>query len=315
MARSERTLEDKMQGDLRRLMDHAGLAGVPVEALGGNHPWSGGGGPPAARRSLPLGLDDDAEDEPVHEPAAETPPVKTDLRRPDGITGAPIIPLLPKTAPAPVKQRRRLPPVPKPEPAAHHPRAPKAARRKAREVLYGAPADIGPEDDNPVALALRIQDLMWEKGLNVTEAARELGRSRAYVRNHLRLLHMPNAITEHVRTGRLTEGHARVIGSMRDPEAIARLVISRQLSVRQTELIARRLRYLGPDGLLIRETAVPNAKFAEDMIAAALGMKVRMKDRGGRGKIEIHYSSPAQGNELVNGLCKVFAGLHEDDFG
>ena len=308
MARSEKTFESKMKGDLRRLMDHAGLGGVPIEALGGNHPWSGDEGPPEAvrktRYELPLGfwMMDHVTEE------------KTDLRNPEMTDKTPVLSQLPKMEPTPIKRRQKPPPIPKPEPGGLHPRTPKAKAQTEHEVLYGKFAPEPPGEDNPVELAIRIQKMIWEKKLNVTEAARELGRSRAYVRNHLRLLRMPNVITEHVRTGRLTEGHARVIGKMRDPEAIARLVIRRQLSVRQTELIARRLRYIGPDGLLLSETAVPNAKYTEDLIEDALGMKVRVKDRGGRGKIEIHYNSPRENNELVTGLCKVFAGLHPDDY-
>ncbi len=248
----ERTKEQEMDRNLRIMMDHAGLADVPIEELGGNHPF--------------------------HTGPVEIPP-------PYGTTEPP-----PKIPP---KSKRPDPHKRPPLPAAFPP----------------PPAD----DPNPVELAIRMQKFMWAKKLNVTELARELGRSRAYVRNHIRLLYMPNTITEHVRTGRLTEAHARTIGKMRDPEAIARLVINRQLSVRQTELIARRLRYIGPDGQLLRDTAIPNSKWAEEILEDALGFKTRIKDRAGRGKIEIYYNSPKEAQALVDVMAKTFAQLHPDD--
>lgn len=214
--------------------------------------------------------------------------------------------------------RGGLPPLPKDEPSARHPRSPMTRRQEFRATLEKnlppAPVSAPQEatDPDPIELALRMKSFMWDKELTLSEAARQLGRSRAYVRNHLALLKMPYVIQEHVRTGRLCEGHARIIGRMRDPEAIARLVIARQLSVRETEIMGRRLRNLGPDGMLASETAIPNTKFVEDLIEAALGMKARVKDRAGRGKIEIHYESTRQCNELVNGLCRVFGGLIGD---
>ena len=242
-----RTPKEEMERNLRLMMDHVGLADVPVAALGGNHPeaWR-----------------DEAEV--------------------DGTLG----------------------------------RMPRHRLDKARDASLEITLPPEPSDDpDPVEQAIRMQILMREKKLNVTELARELGRSRAYVRNHLRLLSMPNAIVEHVRAGRLSEGHARVLAKMRDPEAIARLIIRRQLSVRQTEVIARRLRYIGPDGQLLADTAIPNSKFAEDILEDALGAKVRIKDRAGHGIIEVHYRSPNEARALFQGLTKMFAGLSPEDMG
>ncbi len=164
-------------------------------------------------------------------------------------------------------------------------------------------------DIDPIERARRIRALMGHQGLNVTEMARELGRSRAYIRNHLRLLDLPTVIQEHVEHGRLMEGHARAIAKMRDPEAMARLIIRRRLSVRDAETMARRLRYVGPDGLLLRDTAIPNTVMVENLIEDALGFKVRVKDRAGRGQIVISYKSPEQFQEIVGRLVRTFDGL------
>lgn len=277
---------ERLEGHLRAMMDHVGLADVPTEALGGNHPSIDVPGRPMEVRY-------------VHppDPFAPAPSWPPERQRDNKRTGQ-------KT-----KTKRKRQPDPHrrpPLPASVAP--PRAASPDKPDPLLD---DL--QNPNPVALALRLQMLMWEKKLNITELARELGRSRSYVRNHLRLLQMPNSIVEWVKSGQLTEGHARVIGKMRDPEAIARLVMRRQLSVRQTETIARRLRYIGPDGQLLRDTAIPNSKHVEDILEDALGAKVIMKDRAGRGKIEIHYRCPAEASRLVDELAKAYAAIHPKD--
>lgn len=165
------------------------------------------------------------------------------------------------------------------------------------------------EDVDPIEMACRIQKSMWQTGKNVTETARDLGRSRAYIRNHIRLLRLPIAVQDHVSEGRLCEGHARAIAKMRDPEAMARLIIRWQVSVRGAEIMARRLRYIGPDGRLLRETAIPNTAKAENMIAALMGYKVRIKDRAGRGQIAIDYNSPKEFLDIIGRLTRGIEGL------
>ena len=167
-------------------------------------------------------------------------------------------------------------------------------------------------DINPIERARRFEAMMRRQKLNITQLARELGRSRAYIRNHLRLLSLPQTIQDHVIAGRLSEGHARAISKMRDPEAMARLIIRRQLSVRDAETMARRLRYVGPDGMLLRETAIPNTALAENLIEDALGFKVQIKDRAGRGQIVVQYKSPKEFQEIVGRLVRTFDGAGID---
>lgn len=193
-------------------------------------------------------------------------------------------------------------------------------RNDPRVVLGSAANDTGPHhsdpdptdppdmpecyrrDIDPIEMACRIQLMIWKSDLTVTEAARRLGRSRAYVRNHLRLLRLPIAVQDHVQAGRLREGHARAIAKMRDPEAMAELIIQGQLSVRAAETMARRLRYIGPDGELLRETAIPNTELYENLVAYKLGMKVEVKDRAGRGKVVVHYTTPDEALEIFHRL-------------
>ena len=69
--------------------------------------------------------------------------------------------------------------------------------------------------------------------------AEALGKSRSHIANLLRLLTLPEPVLELLRAGKLTAGHARALVTASNPEALARQVVERDLSVRQTEALAR----------------------------------------------------------------------------
>jgi len=168
---------------------------------------------------------------------------------------------------------------------------------------------------DPIGQARQVQTFMFARGQTPKEAAHELGFSRSHVLNLLRLLTLPESIQAQVTDGRLSAGHGRAIAKMRDPEAIARLIIRRGLSVRQAETLARRLRYIRPDGSLTNETAIPYTHITERFMEDALGCKVRFKDRAGRGEICIAYSSPEQARSIVDKLTGTYFGIGAGDIG
>ena len=69
--------------------------------------------------------------------------------------------------------------------------------------------------------------------------AEALGKSRSHIANLLRLLTLPEPVLDLLRAGKLTAGHARALVTAPNPESLARQVVERDLSVRQTEALAR----------------------------------------------------------------------------
>jgi len=167
------------------------------------------------------------------------------------------------------------------------------------------------DETSPIDRALYIRQMMAQDNLNVTETARRMRRSRAYVRNHLRLLALPMAVRDFVDEGAISMGHAMAIAKMRDPVTLAETIIRRQLSVRKAETLARRLRHVDENGTLSHETAIPRIAYCEELMEMAIGSKVRIADRAGRGKITISYKSPDQFEDTVHRLIKEYdqAGL------
>lgn len=152
------------------------------------------------------------------------------------------------------------------------------------------------ENLNAVEEAHAFRQLIDEFGLTQEEVARRVGRSRPAVSNTLRLLDLPATIQAEVEKGNLSEGHARAIAGLDDSarqEELARLVIARGLSVRQTEELVKRVREGAPRHPVEPEQAEqPHSAEIERMetgLRTALGTKVNVT-RGRRGgRITIEY--------------------------
>lgn len=156
-------------------------------------------------------------------------------------------------------------------------------------------------DLNALEEALGYRALMEKFGRTQEQVAQVVGKSRPHVANALRLLSLPTVVQTMLAEGKLTAGHARAIASSPDPAALARQVVEKGLSVRETEALARR----GPaapakprKGPAARH---PDVEALESDIEERLGLKVELRDRGGPGELTIHYGNLEQ-FEMVLGL-------------
>lgn len=99
--------------------------------------------------------------------------------------------------------------------------------------------NIQRSDLNPMEEAAAYRQLMDRFGHTQDQLAEVLSKSRSHVANLLRLLNLPSEVQDHVRDGRLSAGHARALITSDDPVALARHVIAKGLSVRETEKLAK----------------------------------------------------------------------------
>lgn len=159
--------------------------------------------------------------------------------------------------------------------------------------------NIQREDLNPIEEALAYRRLADEFQLKQEDIAAAVGRDRASVANYLRLLKLPGEVRTAVASGRLSMGHARALLSLVDEaeqRRLARDVIARSLSVRETESIVKKV---ADGGTAARETAVPkpvdvHTRAAEDKLKLLLGTRVRIVRQGKHGRIEIDFTSEDQ---------------------
>ena len=156
--------------------------------------------------------------------------------------------------------------------------------------------NIQREDLNPIEEALAYRRLADEFHLKQEDIATAVGKDRASVANFLRLLKLPDEVRTELSSGRLSMGHARALLSLTDEadqRRLARDVIARSLSVRETEAMVRRVVEAGSPA---RAAAEPkpvdvHTRAAEDRLKLLLGTRVRIVRHGTRGRIEIDFVS------------------------
>jgi len=149
---------------------------------------------------------------------------------------------------------------------------------------------------NPIDEALAYRRLADEFQLRQEDIASAVGKDRASVANYVRLLKLPDEVRTEVASGRLSMGHARTLLSLTDEadqRRMAREVIARSLSVRETESLVKKI---GEGGAAERVAGVPkpvdvHTRAAEDRLKLLLGTRVRIVRNGARGRIEIDFVS------------------------
>ena len=152
-------------------------------------------------------------------------------------------------------------------------------------------------DLNPMEQARAFQRLSTEFKLTQEQMAAKTGKERASVANFMRLLRLPEGVQAKVETGELTFGHARALLALDAPDAItsaAQKVMALSLSVRQTENYVQGL--INPEAKEKKQrpeqtqTEDPNVREAEDRLRRSLGLKVKIEDKRGKGRVIIEYS-------------------------
>ena len=157
--------------------------------------------------------------------------------------------------------------------------------------------NIQRENLNPIDEALAYRRLTDEFHLTQEQIAASVGKDRASVANFLRLLKLPDEVRAEVAAGTLSMGHARALIALPsewEQRRMAREVIARSLSVRETESMVRRLVEAAakpaPDPRPVTIVDV-HTRAAEDQLHLALGTRVRIVRHGAKGRIEIDFAS------------------------
>ena len=168
--------------------------------------------------------------------------------------------------------------------------------------------NIQREDLNPIEEALAYRRLTDEFHLTQEAIAGAVGKDRATVANVIRLLRLPDEVRAEVAGGRLSMGHARALLSLAgeaDQRRIARDVIARGLSVRETETIVKRsASHPEPADAPPAKPVDVHTRAAEERLRLALGTRVRIVRKGPRGRIEIDFGSEDE-------LIRIFDQLTE----
>ena len=174
--------------------------------------------------------------------------------------------------------------------------------RKAMELAMIE--NLQREDLNPMEEAEGYKVLMDQYGMTQEEAAQAVGKSRSAVANAVRLLGLSDSVRKLVEEGALSAGHARTLLSLpaKLQDSAAATVVKGDLSVRQTELLCKKLtqeKKVAPvkDGLTVNYT-----QEAERDLTTSLGRPVHIVNGKKKGRIELEYYGVDDLNDLIDAL-------------
>ncbi|MFQ5487771.1 MAG: ParB/RepB/Spo0J family partition protein [Gammaproteobacteria bacterium] len=154
--------------------------------------------------------------------------------------------------------------------------------------------NIQREDLNPMEEALALQRLISEFELTHQMVAEAVGRSRTAVTNLLRLFDLNEDVKALVEKGELEMGHARALLGLQGEQQseVARQVVAKGLSVRETEQLVRRLQQGARKPAVARAAVDPDIRRLQEELAERLGASVRFQhSASGKGRLVIQYGS------------------------
>ena len=156
-------------------------------------------------------------------------------------------------------------------------------------------------DLNPVEEARGYKRLMDEFSYTQEEMATQVGKERATISNHLRILKLPEQVLSNISDGLLSMGHAKAllaIGDEKDLLAAKKIIIDKGLSVREAEALARKT----PQTIKKKKeagTKDPDMAKLDERLTSHFGTKARVTKKGSKGKLEIEFYSMDELDRLI----------------
>ncbi len=172
--------------------------------------------------------------------------------------------------------------------------------KKALE--FGIVENVQRHDLNAIEEAEGYKRLIEEFSYDQEQVAKFIGKSRSHITNSLRLLSLPEEIIAFVKDYKLSPGHAKILVGLDNCLLIAKKIISKKLSVRQTENLVRF--YKTPKKKLFNNKD-PNIKTLEQNLIDKIGINVEIKNKkNNRGSITFNYQELDQLNRIIDSIKK-----------
>ena len=168
------------------------------------------------------------------------------------------------------------------------------------------------EDLNPIEEAMAYDALIDKFDLTQDQVAKQVGKSRSAVTNALRLLELPEDVVKMLAEGELSAGHARALLGLNNKEEIAATagkIAERELSVRETEALVRRLNTAKEPKEEFTELDSEAGRLkvyikeVERRTMSVLGKKVRITHTPRKKTVEISYESNEELENMLKALC------------
>ena len=152
-------------------------------------------------------------------------------------------------------------------------------------------------DLNVIEEAQGYQRLINDFSYDQNKVAQFIGKSRSHVSNCLRLLNLPNEVVDLIKNNKLSQGHAKILVGLENAFFLAKKIIEKQLSVRQSEGLVKIFKTKKISKFKVKD---PNLKHLELTLADKIGLNVLIKNnKNNAGSITIEYKNLEQLNKLI----------------
>tara|TARA_Y100000590_G_scaffold167158_1_gene191368 strand:+ start:5832 stop:6680 length:849 start_codon:yes stop_codon:yes gene_type:complete len=152
-------------------------------------------------------------------------------------------------------------------------------------------------DLNVIEEAQGYQRLIDDFSYDQNKVAQFIGKSRSHVSNCLRLLNLPREVIDLIKINKLSQGHAKILVGLKNAHFLAKKIIEKKLSVRQTENLVKIFRTNKISKLNVKD---PNLKHLELTLADKIGLNVLIKNnKNNTGSITLEYKNLEQLNKLI----------------
>ena len=152
-------------------------------------------------------------------------------------------------------------------------------------------------DLNVIEEAQGYQRLIDDFSYDQNKVAQFIGKSRSHVSNCLRLLNLPSEVIDLIKINKLSQGHAKILVGLKNAHFLAKKIIEKKLSVRQTENLVKIFRTNKISKPNVKD---PNLKHLELTLADKIGLNVLIKNnKNNTGSITLEYKNLEQLNKLI----------------
>lgn len=165
-----------------------------------------------------------------------------------------------------------------------------------KSLEFAIVENVQRKDLNPIEEAEGYQRLINEFHYDQEKVAKFIGKSRAHISNCLRLLSLPKKIIKYLEDEKISQGHAKILVGLENSELIADKIISKKLSVRQTEGLARLTRNRN----IQKSKKDPNILDTENQLSSKIGMRVFIQSKRNKsGTLTFEYKDLDQLDRLI----------------
>ena len=172
-----------------------------------------------------------------------------------------------------------------------------------KSLEFSIVENVQRQDLNPIEEAQGYQRLIDDFSYNQEKISKFIGKSRSHIANSLRLLNLPKEVISLVENEKISAGHARSLVGLSNAEQIARKIVDKKLTVRQSENLVRALR--NSKNYKVKPLKDPNILGLEKSIEDKAGLKVEIKaNKNNSGTLSFEYKTLDQLEKLIEIIKK-----------